>query len=73
MKVIIGIQHVARELALDIDMTHEEFTQAVCTAVSTAECLQLTDTQGQHYVIPGRAIAFTQVVTEAPRRVGFTS
>lgn len=72
MKVVIGVQHVARELVLDIEMSSEEFINAVKNASASESVLELTDAQGQQYIVPGKSIAYAQVTSNEPRRVGFT-
>lgn len=72
MKVVIGIQNVTRELMMDVEMSPEEFTNTVTAAMNNDTHLQLTDSQGQQYIIPGKAIAYAQVTSTQPRRVGFT-
>ncbi len=72
MKVVIGIQNVTRELMMDVEMSPEEFTNIITEAMHSNTHLQLTDSQGQQYIIPGNAIAYAQVTSTQPRRVGFT-
>lgn len=71
MKVIIGVRNVAREVMVDVEMSAEDFSAAVKHAVAHGEVLDLTDSHGQNFLIPGSAIGFTQITAEEPRRVGF--
>lgn len=71
MKVLIAVRQVAREVVVDVDMSTEDFANAVKHAVANREILELTDNQGQKYLIPAEAIGFTQIVAEESRRVGF--
>lgn len=71
MKVLIAVRNIAREVVVDIDMSADDFTNTVKHAVANREVLELSDTQGQKYLIPAEAIGFTQIVAEESRRVGF--
>lgn len=71
MKVVIGVRNVAHELIVDVNMSAEEFTQAVRHAIHDNHILELTDSQGDKILVPGQAIGFTQITADEPRRVGF--
>lgn len=71
MKVVIGVRDVVRELIVDVDMSAEDFTQAVRHAITENQILELTDAQGAKVMVPGSAIGFTQIAADEPRRVGF--
>lgn len=71
MKVLIAVRQVAREVMVDVDMSEQDFAHAVKAAVADNAVLELSDTQGQKYLIPAGAIGYTQIIAEESRRVGF--
>lgn len=72
VNVIIGLHHASRDLALALDLTAEEFEAQVRTALAEeGAALSLADSKGDRFTIPGRAIAWVQVTSERPHRVGF--
>ncbi|HEU5418465.1 MAG TPA: DUF3107 domain-containing protein [Streptosporangiaceae bacterium] len=73
MEVKIGIQSVPRELVLETDSTAEEVERAVSAAVADDSVLVLQDEKGGKVLIPAAKIAYLELGSGEPRRVGFGS
>ncbi|GAB2532889.1 DUF3107 domain-containing protein [Brachybacterium huguangmaarense] len=71
MEIRLGIQHSPREIVVESDETADSITARIAEAVSGTSTLQLTDTKGRIVVVPGAKIAYAELSTEEPRRVGF--
>ena len=71
MNIIVGFASNSRELTLDVDMSEEQLFAQVNDALAHNTPLVLADSKGQRTLIPAHALAFIQVSSEQPRRVGF--
>ncbi|MDR2973311.1 MAG: DUF3107 domain-containing protein [Propionibacteriaceae bacterium] len=71
MEIKIGIQNVARELGVDVDLTIEQVTDAYTQALVNKSHLLLTDTSGRQTLIPAAGIGYIEFGQEHTRRVGF--
>lgn len=71
MEIIVGVQGIARELKLEVEMTEDEIRQAVKKAHKNGELLELTDTKGETVIIPAPTLGYIQLGSSEPRRVGF--
>lgn len=72
MEIKIGVQGVARELIVDVDMTAEDLHETIATAVSEpGNLFDLTDTRGRRVLVPGAKLAFVEIGEPEVRRVGF--
>ncbi len=71
MEIKIGVQHAARELALDSNQTRDEVEKAVAASLASGEVLRLTDDRGRLFVVPGDRIAYIEIGEPVERRVGF--
>ena len=72
MEVNIGVQNVAREIALETDASADEVAKAIDAALAEGGVLRLTDTKGREILVPGRALGWVQVGESEKSRVGFT-
>jgi len=70
MEIRIGVQHVSRELTLEVDMPADAVASTVAKALGGAT-LDLTDTRGRRVVVPSAAIGYVEMGEETKRRVGF--
>ena len=61
VEVNIGVQNVAREIALETDASADEVAQAVDAALVDGGVLRLTDTKGRQVIVPGRSLGWVQV------------
>lgn len=77
MEITIGIQHVARELNLEVDETAESVTKAVNDALTkhakgdSAASLHLTDTKGRQVFVPAGSLGYVEIGAQTARPVGF--
>lgn len=72
MEVNIGVQNVAREIALETDASAEEVSKALEVALTEGGVLRLTDTKGREILVPGRALGWVLVGESEKSRVGFS-
>ncbi|UYG16794.1 DUF3107 domain-containing protein [Brachybacterium huguangmaarense] len=71
MEIRLGIQHSPREIVVETEDSAESITASIADAVGQKSTLQLTDSKGRIVVVPGDKIAYAELSTEEPRRVGF--
>ena len=71
MEIKIGIQNVAREATLDVDLTMDQVVQAYSQARVSDGLLTLTDATGRQMMIPAASIAYIEFGQEHARPVGF--
>jgi predicted transcriptional regulator len=72
VEIKIGIQHAAREISLESELTAEEVEQAVAAAFSgKSSLLVLSDDKGRKVLIPADRLAYVEIGEPASRRVGF--
>ncbi len=71
MEIKIGIQHVAREVHVESEMTADEVEQALTAALADGGMLTLLDDKGRKVLIPAAGIAYLELGAENQRRVGF--
>ncbi|WP_392542863.1 DUF3107 domain-containing protein [Oryzobacter telluris] len=72
MEVTIGVQNVAREIAVETDSDAAEVTAAVEAALRDGGVLKLTDTKGRAVLVPGSVIGWVQVGENEKSKVGFS-
>ena len=73
MEIKIGVQHVSRELVLDIDETADALEQKVGQAISGDGMLTLTDTKGRRVLVPAAHLAYVEIGGGVTGQVGFRS
>ena len=71
MEVKIGIRDVAREVALESELTPEGVADLVSAAITGGTMLRLTDEKGRLVLIPGALIGYVEIGAPESRRVGF--
>ncbi|MCS6712449.1 DUF3107 domain-containing protein [Brachybacterium sp. EF45031] len=71
MEIRIGIQHAAREIVIEPSESAETVLAQLADAVSSDSAVTLSDAKGRTVLIPGAKLAYAEVSTEEPRRVGF--
>jgi hypothetical protein len=71
VEIKIGIQHTARELSLETNLTSEEVEAAVAAALKDDSVLTLTDEKDRKILVPGSKIAYVELGEPTGRRVGF--
>ena len=73
MEVKIGVQHAARELAVETDESQESVEAMVAEAISSGGVLTLTDTRKRRIVVPGAKIGYVEIGGGTVGQVGFRS
>ena len=71
MEIKIGIQHTARELNLESNLSADEIEAAVAAAFQDGGVLTLADEKGRKVLVPGGKIAYVELGEPTGRRVGF--
>lgn len=72
VEIKIGVQHSARELALETDQTAEELEKAISAALAgKSTLLTLTDEKGRKVLVPADKLAYVEIGEPTARRVGF--
>lgn len=72
MEIKIGVQHAARELSLESELSAEEVEKAVSAALTgKAGLLVLADEKGRKVIVPADRLAYVEIGEPSSRRVGF--
>jgi hypothetical protein len=72
VEVRIGIQCVQRELMVETSTSHEDIEAALATALAAEDgVFILPDEKGGKVLVPASKIAYVEVGSAEPRRVGF--
>lgn len=71
MEVKIGIQSAPRELSVDTDTAAEDIERALTAALADGGVFALQDEKGGKILIPADKIAYVELGSSEPRRVGF--
>jgi len=72
VEVKIGVQHAARELAVESDLSADEIEQAVSAALRADDgVLSITDSHGRRVLVPADRLAYVEIGEPETRRVGF--
>lgn len=72
MEIKIGVQHAARELSLESELSAEEVEKAVSAALTgKSGLLVLADEKGRKVMVPAERLAYVEIGEPTARRVGF--
>ncbi len=71
MEVKIGIQSAPRELVVETETTAVEVERALSAALASDGIFALPDEKGGRILVPADKIAYVELGTSEPRRVGF--
>lgn len=72
MEIKIGVQHAARELSLESELSAEEVEKAVSAAITgKSGLLVLNDEKGRKVIVPADRLAYVEIGEPSARRVGF--
>lgn len=71
MEIRIGIQHSPREIVIESEETADDVLASLSAAVADGSSVTLRDAKGRVVLVPGAKVAYAEVSTEEPRRVGF--
>jgi hypothetical protein len=72
VEIKIGVQHAARELSLESELSAEEVEKAVTAALTgKSGLLVLADEKGRKVMVPADRLAYVEIGEPTARRVGF--
>lgn len=72
MEIKIGVQHAARELSLESELSAEEVEKTVSAALTgKTSLLVLADEKGRKIMVPTDRLAYVEIGEPSSRRVGF--
>jgi len=72
VEIKIGVQHAARELSLESELSAEEVEKTVSAALTgKTSLLVLTDEKGRKVIVPTDRLAYIEIGEPSSRRVGF--
>lgn len=72
MEIKIGVQHVSRELVMEVTESAAEVEKAATKAIGEEDgVFTLTDEHGRKVLIPSAKIGYIDIGEENGRRVGF--
>lgn len=72
MEIRIGLQNNARELVVESDQDRAGVAAVVEAALGGSAPLKLEDKGGSTVIVPSGALAYVELGSPEPRRVGFT-
>ena len=71
MKIKIGLRENSRELIVKTALDAQALAQEISAAAKEARALVFEAEKQDTVILPATGIAYVQVVTEEPRKVGF--
>jgi Protein of unknown function (DUF3107) len=71
VEVKIGIQSVPRELVVETRSSFEEIQAALAAAIADGTVFMLADDKGGKVLVPADKIAYLELGSSEPRRIGF--
>ena len=71
MEVKVGIQMAPRELVIETDASVTQIQQDLGDALEDNGILTLSDTKGNLLLVPAAKIAYVELGSTEPRRIGF--
>jgi hypothetical protein len=71
VEVKIGIQNAPRELAVETDDTAGDLERSLTAALADGGVFTVRDEKGGRILIPANKIAYIELGSAEPRRVGF--
>jgi Protein of unknown function (DUF3107) len=73
MEVKVGIQMAPREMVIETDVSAADIQQELDDALEHDGVLKLSDTKGNIVLVPAAKIAYVELSSAEPRRIGFGS
>ena len=61
MEVKIGVQHAARDLVIETDVSAESVEKLVAEAIASEGMLALTDSRGRKVLVPASRLAYVEI------------
>ncbi|HEY3902802.1 MAG TPA: DUF3107 domain-containing protein [Streptosporangiaceae bacterium] len=71
MEVKVGIQNAPRELVIETDASAAKIQQDLGDALEDNGILTLSDSRGNIVLVPAAKIAYVELGSAEPRRIGF--
>ncbi len=71
MEVKVGIQMAPRELVVETDFSATDIEQALADALADDTVFKLKDTRGNTVLVPAAKVAYVELGSAEPRRIGF--
>lgn len=71
VEVKIGIQSAPRELIVETETAAEDIERALTAALADGRVFSLADEKGGKILIPADKIAYLELGSSEPRRIGF--
>ena len=71
MEVKIGIQWAPRELVVETASSADDVQRTLAAAVADGSVFVLADDKGGKVMVPADKVAYVELVSPEPRRVGF--
>ena len=71
MEVKVGIQMAPRELVVETDFSALDIEQALADALADGTVFKLKDTRGNTVLVPAAKVAYVELGSVEPRRIGF--
>ena len=71
MELRIGVQHSPREITVETELSADELSTQIASAVADSSLLRIDGPNGRVVMVPGAKISYVEFSTEEPRRVGF--
>ena len=71
MEVKIGIQWAPRELVVETASSADDVQRMLAAAVAESSVFVLADDKGGKVMVPADKIAYVELASPEPRRVGF--
>jgi Protein of unknown function (DUF3107) len=73
VEVRIGVQMAPRELTVDTDESAQEIQRALTAALASGGVFVLTDDKGGSVIVPADKLAYLELGSAEPRRIGFST
>lgn len=71
MEIKIGIRQSNRELSIETDASVDDIVAKINEATANDSVISLTDTKNRTVLVPSQALAYVEIGTDTPHRVGF--
>jgi len=71
VEVKVGIQMAPRELVVETDFAATDIEQALADALADNTVFKLKDTRGNTVLVPAAKVAYVELGSAEPRRIGF--
>ncbi len=72
MEIRIGIQHSPREIVIESSLDTQELQTRLREGIDQGSTISLEDTKkGRLVLVPGAKVAYAEISSDEPRRVGF--